>query len=610
MNDYMNLDLINELYNLVIKNEDNIYENNIDKFKEFYEDRFRFIKYLDYEPKIYYIIEYMIKNSKGLIFEYEISNLLSLFNEYLGSNLQYYPFSSDIKKDSVTVSKIFELYVHYNILKDIVSNEEYYNKLNDLDKNEVDKLLNKTNIRDFVCAFIMILNFGFFDIDEHIVNEVFKFIRNNSYIDELCDKKLTDMDKNFLYQYLDKFIFIRDFSTTDELAKDKIVIYILKGKINDFKLYEHLIDKLDETILLEIYNDKISDIFNDIDNIPNLNIIKDCLYEKVLNRLLDKSPLKLFRYYLEFSKTDSLFSTNVTHRFFNENYDNLLDKCFSKDISLMDEDILITLLSRRDMPAHFIINVKNYYRNKPMSKEIKEILERDNDNSLTENVKSYSKEEIIAVLEKVVNDRKIPKDIEIINTFIGLTDMLTYNNADITLFKKHVALGYCDTNKNVIGYDINYYTNFHDYIYIDEFCIRKIIYMLMTIFHETTHYMQFTNNPTNESEKQFYKEHIIRLYYPDYYKKNYNKISYERDARIKSYEMCYNFLKENVPRMCYFLEQYYSKSYKEDIEINIDDKQVFSDNKVDIDRIFDRLVFFHPEIKDEYPYLFDEQKQL
>jgi len=60
--------------------------------------------------------------------------------------------------------------------------------------------------------------------------------------------------------------------------------------------------------------------------------------------------------------------------------------------------------------------------------------------------------------------------------------------------------------------------------------------------------------------------------------------------------------------MCYFLKQYYLKSYKEDIEINIDEKEVFSNSKVDIDRIFDRLVFFHPEIKEKYPQLFGETK--
>lgn len=606
----MNLDLINELYDLLIKKEDNIIEDNLDKFKEFYDDRANFIRYLDYEPKIYYILEYMIKNSKGLIFEYEISNLLSLFNDYLGKNLQYYPFSLDTKKDSVTVSKIFELFIHYNILKDIVSSEEYYNKLNDLDKNEVNKLLDKTNIRDFVCAFIMILNYGFFDIDEHIINEVFNFIRNNNYIDELCDKKLNDMDRNFLYQYLDKFIFIRDFSTKDELANDKIVLYILKGKINDLEIYEHLIDKLDEGILLKIYNDNIEDIFKDIDNIPNLNIIKDGLYEKVLNRLLDKEPLKLFRYYKEFKKSDDIYSVSTTHRFFKEKFNELLVNCYDKDISLIEEDILIMLLNRKYVPDHFIINVKNYYRNKPMSNEVKELLERLNDNSLIDRIKSYSKEEIIEVLRKVNIEKKIPKKIEIINICIGLTDIITNNSVDITLFKTYKALGYCSSDRNAVGYDINYYSKFHDYMYIDEFGIKKILDLLMTIFHETTHYIQFTTIPTTDLEKQFYKEHIIRNFYPDYYEKNYSKISYERDARTKSYEKCYKFLEENIPEMCYFLEQYYKKSYKEDIDTNIDEKELFSDSKIDIDRIFDRLIFFHPEIKENYSFLFEEQKSL
>ena len=498
------------------------------------------------------------------------------------------------------------MFVHYNILKDIVSKEEYYNKLNDLDISEVNKLLSKTNIRDFVCAFIMVLNYGFFDIDEHIINDVFKFIRNNSYVDELCDKKLTDMDKNFLYQYLDKFIFIRDFSTKEELVNDKIVLNILKGKIGDHKIYEHLIDKLDTEILLKIYNDNISDIFNDIDNTSNLNAIKDILYEKVLKRLLDKEPLKLFKYYLEFKKTDDIYATNITHVFFKDNYDELLIKCLDNDITLIDEELLVYFLSMRELPDYFIINVNKYYRNKPISDKVRIELERVNNNPLVEKIKPYSKEDIINLIKKIINDKVKPNKMDIANLCLGLTGIITNNNVDVTFFSKYDALGYCSTIKNTIGYDLSYYSNFSDNN--TEFDIKKIIDLLMTIFHESTHYMQFTINPTNEEEMQFYKEHIIRDYYPDYYDKNYSKISYERDARIKSYEMCYKFLKENIPEMCYFLEQYYKNSYTNDVEINVDEKEVFSNSKLDIDRIFDRLVFFHPEIKEKYPQLFDETK--
>ena len=52
----MNLDLINELYDLICSNEDNLFENHLDKFKEFYDDRASFVRYLDYEPKVYYIL--------------------------------------------------------------------------------------------------------------------------------------------------------------------------------------------------------------------------------------------------------------------------------------------------------------------------------------------------------------------------------------------------------------------------------------------------------------------------------------------------------------------------------------------------------------------------
>ena len=65
----MNLELIDELYNLVQTNDNDLMEKYKDKFQEFYDDRFRFIKYLDYEPKIYYILDTL----------YNISDMISNF---------------------------------------------------------------------------------------------------------------------------------------------------------------------------------------------------------------------------------------------------------------------------------------------------------------------------------------------------------------------------------------------------------------------------------------------------------------------------------------------------------------------------------------------------
>ena len=71
------------------------------------------------------------------------------------------------------------------------------------------------------------------------------------------------------------------------------------------------------------------------------------------------------------------------------------------------------------------------------------------------------------------------------------------------------------------------------------------------------------------------------------------------------------FLQENIPEVVGIFEKLFLEKYKKDAKLSVDEKYVFDDNiKFDIDRIFNRLVFFHPEIKDNYPFLFEEQKSL
>lgn len=599
----MDTKIVGELYEIIKNESGNLIEKYYDKFLEFYNDRFSLLNYVYNEPKIYTILEYILKNSNGAIFEYEISNLLNIFINYMGLKLQAYPFLDSSEKNNEMVNEIFLMYKHYMIIKDIFKDEEYYSKLNTIDKSSVDEFLHPYKMRDYSSAFVMILKYGFFDIDEVLVKEMLDFIRNNDYAAYLCKNKLDLMDKNYLYHYISSFVHIKDFSTNDELASDRIVRSILNCTIKDQKTYSYLIDSIDSEVILQAYNNDVAVLFNELDNSEYDDVQKHTIKTKLLKKMLEDEPLDLIDCYL--STKDEKFK-----RFVSNYEDEIKEIIKNNSYTCNYENIVVYCLENKILSTSLILNIYTKYNNKPdISDKLRKLL---NENRFLEvGVKAqYSLDILIEKLKNVIVNKEKLNIMEVVNICDSLTKLILPDQNVCVLFftKSNKNLGfYFDKD---VGYSLDYYSNFkmvnndEDY----EHNVKLLLELLCTIFHETTHYKQFHNENLTEDEKYYIKEKIIRKNYPNYYEKNYNEISYEVNARTKSFELCYEFLNSYVPEAIPLFNKYFMEEYRKDLSIDINNKAMFNEKKhLDIDRIFNRLIYFHPEILEEYPYLNDRK---
>ncbi len=596
----MNIELINKLYELINKS-DNIISEYYDLFKEFYDDRFLYLNNISSNSKIHVILEYMVKNSKNLFSEYEVSDLIDLFSSYMGRKLEVLPFLKDSEKNEKTAKEIFELFNYYCDLKYILSNKDYYNQLSNLNKTSVDNFLSIKKIRDFSSAFIMILNYGYFSLNEKMIEDIILFIRNNNYVDNL-NGKLDNLDINYIYQYLTKFVFVKDFSTKEELVNDKMIGAIVNGKIKYKNMYVELVNNIDIDVIMKIYNNDLN-IFIDTINTSYVNTSdKDSIIYKLLDKLLLNNPILLLEYYIKNN------NNNIICIFCNNNMDKLVATINNCSVDYLSEDVICYLLENCKLDISFYINLYEYYKTHKPSDKVKELLYENK--SILENICIYKNGEEKELIRNVLVENKIISYIELINICNTLISKLTDNNVKINyFFELENSEGYYSYSNNIIGIRTKKF-NYNDCTSKDEI-YKRILDLLITIFHECIHYNQFKmfdEKEISEEEKYFLKERIIREYYPKYYDKNYSKISYEKDARIKSIEEVYNYLKMFIPEACELFERIYSKEYEEDKNININLKEMFSiDKKIDIDAIFNRLIYFHPEVLKKYPIFVDKK---
>lgn len=597
----MNIELINKLYELINKS-DNIISEYYDLFKEFYDDRFLYLNNISSNSKIHVILEYMVKNSKNLFSEYEVSDLIDLFSSYMGRKLEVLPFLKDSEKNEKTAKEIFELFNYYCDLKYILSNKDYYNQLSNLNKTSVDNFLSIKKIRDFSSAFIMILNYGYFNLDEKMIEDIILFIRNNNYVDNL-NGKLDNLDINYIYQYLTKFVFIKDFSTKEELVNDKMIVAIVNGKIKYKNMYIELVNNVDIDVIMQIINNDLNIFLNTINTSYVNTSDKDLIIYKLLDKLLMNNPILLLEYY-----TKNNNNNNIICIFCNNNIDKLVSSINSGFIYKLSEESICYLLENYKVDISFFINLYEYYKIHTPSDKVRKILEKNR--SILESICIYENGEEIELIRSVLVENKTISYIELVNICNTLISKLTDNRVKINYFVEFESrLGYYDSSSKIIGIRTKSF-NYDDCTSKDEIN-KRLLDLLITIFHECTHYNQFKmldKKEISEEEKYYLKEKIIREYYPNYYDKNYSKISYEKDARIKSFEDVYDYLEKFIPEACEIFKQIYLKEYEEDKNININVKEMFSiDKKIDIDRIFNRLIYFHQDILQNYPSLEDKK---
>ena len=128
--------------------------------------------------------------------------------------------------------------------------------------------------------------------------------------------------------------------------------------------------------------------------------------------------------------------------------------------------------------------------------------------------------------------------------------------------------------------------------------------LINTIFHELTHGIQYKNifngNQTIDPLVILeIKDSILSENLPNYYKENYNNISFEIEAQYYGLLLSTRYLGINIHLIPELEEKLNNLQQK-----ILNKKRVFQGETIDIDLIFNRYIYKHPELLEKHPQLY------
>ena len=572
-------DTIEKLYQEILKdNSKNTFLKNIDLFKEFYEDRN--IIYWDFNEKVQTIVKYFLKYEEGEIFEYFYYNIISQLDEYFGKIHLKAMYKDEEINSFENVLKAINLYEE---IKEILSQNKYAHKSNSMNCSSTNKFCDDTIIRDLTISLITQLSYNFLSVPNEKVLDTIEMIQNNPYIDKMTKKdNYSLMDKEFIYKYVNDYVNVVEFCTNNDMKNDKLINFFLKNKNskpNDKQLIKKIIKQINKEQLKKLYgNENLLDGL--YDSLKEMNFSKD-----EINMIINENMEEFINDYstdlLNIIRSDKYTYYNhillkkIIKRCMTKPYDFYGDEKLVKYLlennifdNLQDGDFLYTL---------FMFNLKEFndvtkkYENidsnniPPLEDEKVETLLKQH----MSKEKKINFEEAIGIIKSIIEKESMYKNIPV---FLFMDDRLggSYN-----LVKKCITLNYESI--------LNFIKNPED------------VEIINTIYHELRHENQLYEYEQN-GKKDFKKELLIDLEHFKFYTENYKNISYEQDARKAAFY-----------KLLIFLQQ-----YKTNEEINLiidnldnylkefdlpDKKTIFNTKDMSTDEIYEKLIFFKPEIE-------------
>lgn len=612
------IDFIDNLYEKL----ENSSEDITNLLMDFYYNKSTYLFFIKEFPdeaknKIYTIFKYIIKNSDSLFKDnpYVISELVDTYKHSL-QGFVVRPYMGDYQANNSNINTIFLMYEQYVDFKSFIKENNICDNTDEMNKSSIDSLVSEETERLFLESYIMNLNNGFFELDIELVKKLLNYVRNNEWIDNFINGnyKIDMYTRNFAYQYLTKFTFIKDFSTDEELVNDKLLNAIVKGNLVDYDLYNLVIDNIDIHYILGICNDDLSKILGIIDNNIYDTKEKDELVNKIFNKVKIDYPEKLFKFYIE--NQDNSFVNKFLNK---KELDDLIYEVLQTPIRRLDSQIIDFILEKELWKKNFLFVINFYFSSKynEMNDRQKELIEPIISSSkLKDNMILFNNNQIAQLVNIYVNEGSQISQFVYIAIIKSLINIILGKDVDVLYFAtpslKKSTTGYYNVATNELGINIISIYEKLDLNKEEDYkkFIRILVKIFNTIFHECEHYKQFDEIENNEQNIDYLKNYIIRHYYPNYYEKNYKIIDYEIDARIKAYENTLNYLMEYYsedkyfPGFIYVYKELCEAEYLKDLELDYSKKKMFKDNtNYNIDIIFDRFIQFHPEIIDNFPVL-------
>ena len=584
---------IEKIYELIQNDSSpNTYLNNKELFSLFY---FNYMDIKTYGPKVVKIMKYML-SIKDSISEYDIplleTSISDSFNRYEQRITQ------GIRSNS---SETF--------LEDIDSIKELIEIFNSLKKyDKEDKYFDRHNLdRDISSTLTIILNKSFFDMPNDIILECIDIVKNNSYSKEKLNNsdELGILDKDYIDQYFNRFIPVLMFTNPEEVKKDALVQRLLNGEIKDVELLTKCLRKMDYSFVLEYFDYDFENIVNLIDKITNNEEEKKKLASFFRGIVSKENQNYIMLNYLLKNKDTTLFDK--------ENIEAMLILGILQRPNELNEEDTNLILDNKDYLINYIgENIFGYaVRNAVMkskqgqySNETMEKISEHEKNYIGYLCKDMTFEESLEVLKKIFNGEKVDK-ITIYNALTRIARTYLFDeNARLYVGSRKYVCGEAVIGSDEITINVEGINKLLTYEGIED--DPNKLHILDTLFHEARHLEQGMGLEDDEMSDIMLihlKEFIMDDYSSNYYSDNYKGISYEKEARVFGAYTLARFLKEFFPDMTYAIDFYSELGEKERNE-KYPDKKVFSlSPEIPLERAFDKLMSFHPEILEKHPEL-------
>ena len=569
------------IYELIKKdNSVNTLNNNKDLFIKFYynemslyygsnkvKEIYKYLLSVDVDPEIFPTLK---------------RDIFSDFNRYETNITQaFYMGKFEINND--VIKKLYELIELYNDFKVYDINNQMIS---------IDKFT-----RDYTGSMIIALNKGIFNIDKNYIKSMVECIKNNIYIKNIVNNNIPNgiMDRDYIFQYLSRFLFTSEFVNIDSLNNDLLLKSLFNGVIKDKKFIKKAFNSVDIGLIFSNMDISVSDIIDMLDNVFDSELEKIDFFKTIYAKLEEKN---MYRELLNFMICD------LRHKMYLQDEDKkkIIEKCALGYLdNITDEEVRFLILNCDD--KMFLRNLKVDLKSKDNTwSEYTINLVKEHTKDI--DIQKPTIEEGLKFFDKLFNGEEVNQD-EIINAFT-IFSKYVLNDDDLKIYvvksDSYNGCAYDSSNAIALNIDIiNELLNCKDY----ENNPNKL-WVIDTIFHELRHIVQFKaieNEYMDDDLYEIYKEDILMNYNNGYYNQNYVGISFEKDARIIGAQHTFLFLQKFFPNMIKCIE-YYKAKFEEEISKTYENAKMFELSKaISKEYVFDLLVSLNPSIVDKHKQL-------
>jgi len=634
---------IEKFYNLIINTQDHrkTFLENLELWKEFYNERLLIIKNNILDERLFTIIEFLLKNEKGEIFDYFHSNLIESV-EFEQGNLAFNIRNINQRSEEDIGKLLDNLTFHDNLCKVI-------DGLNIEDEFGSFKKYQSKNLElDTVDSLIMTLHSQFFKLPETLVKKTLQYISNNSVLLQKYDMKKNLMNTDLIFQYFDKIIPIKEF-LNEEIENDPLIFQILNLEIKDKKVLNKMFKIMSSNYILKIFDD---DLENFVAFAEKLEYLDETEKQILFNFVIDKIKKDHIEYlYPIITKelSSKFWNRYLTRDTYNEILTNLKSDV---PVALSDEEIKF-LLSNDHATNNFRTNMLSFLkRDKLLQKKnfnIAELQEKLKENiannwdffwEITEEKKEFQASDSLNLKYRRsvicdVTGTEIPFNIAI-ELFKGyLTNQINLNQSSTKAVLKSIAT-YMISQMGIENNGIYFFDNVENnkdntitngYFWaefeiiaintkgIEKFLDKKYslydqLQVFKTLFHEIKHAKIHQNKKDNIWDIETYeieKETVMEKYDCEFYPTNYLKIKEEIEARISGNEILFKFIESFLPELLNQIQDQIMKNLEEEKELKEKQNAVtkemdfLTNMTVKFQDGFDTLMKYNPKILKEHP---------